>query len=1215
LQFTDSHTRLAAQRHFTYCVLAAIAYNQPNVFSVVSVRMLRISLFGQPSLVLDATPLRFNAPPKTLPLLAYLLLHRVQPVAREQVAFALWPDERENVARANLRRHLHQLLHALPATDVPWLINTGRALQWNAQADLWLDVAEFECLSANPQTLAQAVALYRGDLLDGLCEDWLFFERERLRDLYLADINRLIALHRSRRDYAKAIGYAQQLLMRDPLREDVVRQVLALRYEAGDRAGALHEYERFAQLLQQELSMPPMPETQALHEQMVHNTLLISIPTSIDLTPDRAANTSPSPSSEIRPFVGREIERQQLDARWSRAAHGYGGLLLIGGEAGIGKSRLAHELALIAEGQGGRVLRGQTSPEETQPYQAIIQACRAALPMLLTLDLEPVRLAAIAALVPELHQRRTLPALPPLDLERERLRLFDALAACFEKLAHPRPVLLLLEDLHWAGEATLSLIEFLVRRAAAAPLLIVATYREEETPRGHPLRHTRRRLQKEALADHVALTGLSTNAIADWLTVVTPSSVDTCHLPQLAARLWVASEGNPLFVNLLMLPWLDGDRSSDVNWIDQIERDSKRTLPESLRNIVTNRLAQLSPTARAVAEIAAVAGPIFSTELVREVGGWSEASVLDALNELLDRRLVHDAGSHAQFDYAFAHAVIQQTLYADLPPDRLKHRHRRVGQVMEELYADRLAEASGELALHFDRGGEPSRAVVYYRRNAYHLINLYADTEALSIIERTLELLPPEAVSDRFEMLALREGVYHRRGERAAQWADLEQLLALAADDDARCEVLRRQIAYYSVTGDRAAEADRVEQLREQVDRSQSMLWQARTALVAGQYQLLISDYAQAQVILQQAVDLAQQAGDSAVQVAAQCALAEVAVQQGHFDVAQAALKLAEHLAGAQSNRSVLVTALRAASGASFAQQDFEAAHAVASQMLEVCRTLGDREGEADALARLAAVAVRRFQVQTARQLYAEAERLYNALGKRQGQAAVMVNMTMLLVGRLGRYAEGLKLTRQADAIFRELNDVRGQAICALNEGMITLYLEDYAAGRAASRRGLELARQMNSRLMEANALANLGAAERELDELPQAIAHMEAGLAIRRTLGQPAELGTDLCDLTVAYCRHGNLDAAQYTMSEMLDLYAQAEASMMHPQYMLWAAAQTQRALGDEACAQDFLKRAAQVMQQRLADIPEPELQASYYELPFNRQIVAASERQVWPA
>ncbi len=1166
--------------------------------------MLHISLLGQPSLSLDAAPLRFTAPPKTLPLLAYLLLHRAGPVAREQVAFALWPDERENAARANLRRHLHHLARALPANDISWIIGAGRALHWNAQAAIWLDVAEFERFSARPETLPQAVALYGGDLLESLCEDWLFFERERLRELYVSAVDQLIAIHRSRRDYAKAIGYAQQLLVRDPLREDIVRQLMALRYEAGDRAGALSEYARFGQLVQHELAIAPMPETQALYGQIVQNTPLIAQPPTLDLTTDRAVSTPPVPALKIRPFVGREIERQQLEARWSRAARGYGGLLLIGGEAGIGKSRLVHELALIAEAQGGRVLSGQTSPEETHPYQAIVQAGRAALPMVLTLQLEPVRLAAIAALLPELRQCWTLPV---LDLERERLRLFDALAAYFEKLARPRPVLLLLEDLHWAGDATVSLVEFLARRAANVPLLIVATYREEETPRGHALRRMRRSLQKEALVDHVALTGLPLTALEALLTTALP---DSPCLPGLAARLLTESEGNPLFASLLIQHWLDS-RSVEV---DRFTPAAERTLPGSLRALINSRLDQLSSTARAVAEIAAVAGPIFSTELVREAGGWSEATVMETLNELLDRRLVHDEGSHHQFDYAFAHAVIQQVLYADLPADRRKHRHRRIGQVMAELYADRLDELSGELALHFDRGGEADLAAAYYRRSAHWLINLYADTEALAAIERALDLLPADAGADRFDVLALREGIDHRRGERVAQWADLEQLRRLAVEDDARCEVLRRQIAYYSVTGERAAEADRIEQLRAYADRSSSVQWQARALLAAGQYQLLISQYPQAQVSLQQAVQLAQQAGDDAGQVAGQCALAEAAVQQGHFDAAQIALAQANALAGSQANRSGLVTALRVTGGALFARQDFDAAEGVATQMLELCRMLGDREGEADALTRLAAVAVRRFQILTARQLYADAERLYNALGKRQGQAAVMVNTTMLLVGRLGRYAEGLALIRRAEAIFRELNDVRGQAVCALNEGMITLYLEDYTAGRSASRRGLELARQMNSRLMEANALANLGAAERELGELPQAIAHMEAGLAIRRTLGQPAELGTDLCDLTVAYCRCDNLDAAQRATVEMLELYAQFEASMMHPQYILWAAAQTYRALGDEARAQDLLKRAADVMRQRAADIPDPESQSSYYDLPFNRQILVAVERQMWP-
>ena len=277
--------------------------------------MLRISLFGQPSLCLDAAPLRFNAPPKTLPLLAYLLLHRAGPVAREQVAFALWPDERENAARANLRRHLHHLTHALPLSDHPWLSVNGRVLQWNAQAEFWLDVAEFERLSACRDTLPQTVALYCGDLLETACEDWLFFERERLHELYAADVCQLITLYRSRRDYVKAIGYAQQLLAHDPLREDVVRQLLALRYESGDRAGALHDYERFAQLMQRELAMSPMPETQALYAQIVQNTPLITDLSAIELAVDQITGTSLNP--RLRP--GRLSGVRSNGSNWRRA--------------------------------------------------------------------------------------------------------------------------------------------------------------------------------------------------------------------------------------------------------------------------------------------------------------------------------------------------------------------------------------------------------------------------------------------------------------------------------------------------------------------------------------------------------------------------------------------------------------------------------------------------------------------------------------------------------------------------------------------------------------------------------------------------------------------------------------------------------------------------------------------------------------------------------
>jgi DNA-binding SARP family transcriptional activator len=416
---------------------------------------LAIHLFGQPKLLFDSVPLPFSAPPKTLPLLAY----RQQMLERQQVAFAAVTRSRRHTSPP--RRHLHQLQRALPPapSEYPWLVGDTRTIRWNPQADAWLDVAEFERLASNPETLAEAIQLYTGDLLETVYDDWIFFERERLRELYFTSLGQLVFLHRTRRDYPAAIGFAQQLLGRDPFREDALRQLMALRYESGDRAGAIQEYETFERLLRQEMGVSPMPETQALHESVLRNARLPGVAT--PATPETAFTLDKPCASPALPFVGRTTEMEYLAACWNRAAHNHGGLALIGGEAGVGKTRLARELALLAEQQGGRVLYGGTAPGEPHPYQAVVEMLQAALPLLAALNSAPTHLAALSALVPDLKARRSLPNLPPLDPDRERTRLFDAVATCLAKLAertavdHPR-------RWHWARRPC-GAVEFLAR--------------------------------------------------------------------------------------------------------------------------------------------------------------------------------------------------------------------------------------------------------------------------------------------------------------------------------------------------------------------------------------------------------------------------------------------------------------------------------------------------------------------------------------------------------------------------------------------------------------------------------------------------------------------------------------------------------------------------------------------------------------------------------
>ncbi len=303
--------------------------------------MLYIHLLGHLRLFEDDRPLCFSALPKTLPLWACLLLNRSGPLPRATLAYMLWPDIPECEARSKLRRHLYDLKRALPpaAPGRPWLLLQAGTVQWNPAADFWLDVAEFERLSALPEHLARAVALYGGDLLPEVYDDCIQIERERLRTLYLEDLSRLVARCRDQGELPQAIAYAEQLLRLDPLREDIVRELMRLRGRAGDRPGALQAYQDFRRLLQEELGLSSMPETRALYEAVLHNTPMDDVAHPVAVAP--CPHNLPA---QLTRFIGREDDLAAL-ADLLLPGRSPVRLLTLVGPAGVGKTRLALEAA------------------------------------------------------------------------------------------------------------------------------------------------------------------------------------------------------------------------------------------------------------------------------------------------------------------------------------------------------------------------------------------------------------------------------------------------------------------------------------------------------------------------------------------------------------------------------------------------------------------------------------------------------------------------------------------------------------------------------------------------------------------------------------------------------------------------------------------------------------------------------------------------------
>ncbi len=1154
----------------------------------------RIHFFGTAHFELGAAQFPFSGPPKALPLLAYLLLHRGAPLARDAAAFALWPDEPEETARANLRRHLHMVQRGLPPrSGDPWIQSETDALRWNPASGAWFDVSEFERLASDESGLPDAISLYAGDLLENLYDDWIIGHRNRLRNAYLAALDRLVVRRRRDRDFHGAAHFAERMLACDPWREDALRQLMAARYEIGDRSGALHRFESFRLRLRTEMEVEPLPETVALRDVILRGGALPGPAggRAGDASAGNAAAGARSTRSTL-PFVGRSAETAFLREHWERAVAGSGSLVLLGGEAGIGKSRLAADFALAAEREGGRVLFGATSSPEGAPYQAIADALRFALPLVAALRIEPIWLGAIAQLLPELRGLRSdVPEIGTGAPDRDRLRLFEALAVTLTALARSRPMLLILEDLHWAGDATIAALEFLAPRFSATCILALATYREEEIPLTHMLRWLRRRLQREGIVDHLTPGPLVAADLTQLLAAIPALAPQALSL---APKLLAQSEGNPLFAAEIARDWADS----------RPEADSVREAP-AVRATIASRLARLSPDTRACAEVAAVAGRGFDVDLVRAVSGWPEDQVLRALDELIDRAIVRESSGRSRYAFAFRHQLIQQTLYDTISPEALVRRHRRTAQAMEELYADRRDELAADLARHYDLGREPERAALWYLEAGKRAADIFAHAEAGAALTRGLELTHADDM--RLEFVSMREASRSHLGDRLGQRADIEEFERLAkalSDSDASFDATLRRVHLERSLGERDREAQAIDELRRLA--GADPLKRARALLTAAGHASLLGHVERA---MEQASEALALFGDRPDAVECLCLLAELAAHNGSIAQSRAYLDKARSSAAQHSTLPLIGRATMTASVAALLQQRFAECIDLSVAAQELYRAMGDREGEADALGRHASAALRLFRFEEARQANAEALAIFQAIGKRQGLALRRVNDCILCM-RLGQFEEAREAATLALSLFEELEDLRGRTVATVNLSALELWTGHLDASKTYALKALDLARELRNPTMESAAYANLGAAERDLGELDEAIGHMERGLALREGIARVADNLADLADLALAYLRARNLTRAHEVADQMLAIADQSDEGAMWPQYVYWVASEVYRKLKKPARADELMLRAKAAFDRFDAAVPDDAARAKFRELWFNQKIAIWSAR-----
>lgn len=544
-----------------------------------------------------------------------------------------------------------------------------------------------------------------------------------MRQRYLRALEQLIALLASTRDYASAVQFAQRLLRYDPLHEAGYRQLMELYALQNDRAHALHTYHTCTTRLERELGVPPSAETQALYERLLKAG-----------KPGEAAPVAKI--LDASRLVGRHAEWQALLAAWRKASAGRAHFVLLDGEAGIGKTRLAEELLDWVNRQGIASARTRSyAAEGSLAFAPIVEWLRSPALRSGLASLDVVWRAEAARLLPELPVKPThLTAALQEDQSWQRRRLFEALARAF--LADEKPKLLLIDDLQWCDQETLEWLRYLLRFAPGARLLVVGTARVEEARQEHPLYEFARALRSDEQLTTIALSPLTADETMALAIQTNGQALD----PAAAAHLFAESEGNPLFVVEMaragyhMLPAAPEGRPARGHRLPTVEA----RLPAKVRTVIESRLAQLSPLAQRLAGLAATIGRSFTFDLLLAASKADEDAVANGLDELWRRRIIREQGSRG---YDFSHDRIRDVAYAGVSPAQRHLFHRRVAEALETVYGDDLDAISGELAIHCERANLLSGAIRYHQRAAAVARYAFANEAAIAHLSQALLLL------------------------------------------------------------------------------------------------------------------------------------------------------------------------------------------------------------------------------------------------------------------------------------------------------------------------------------------------------------------------------------------------------------------------------------------------------------------------------------------
>jgi len=990
-------------------------------------------------------------------LFAYLVVNRDRQVTRDLLAGLFWPDMPDNQARRRLSQALWHVQSMLTEAGLaePYLITTPSAVRFNPNSSYWLDVDVFEgatetLTDAEPakqtdgRALAEAVELYRGDLLAGFYDNWIFAEQQRLRELYHRALVQLSRVHKGKGEFEDALIYARRLALLEPLREDVHRDVMRLCVLAGRPNDALLQYEVAFTALADELGTEPEEATTRLFE---------------SIAAQRMAGTQafvPSMRSPLFdlatpvPMVGREGLRSLGVEAMESAIAGRGVTLLVEGEPGVGKTRLLEAMADDANWRGFGVLWSEAQEgDAARSYQPLAAALTDALSPLragqLAAQVDALWLHELARLVPDLT--KWLPELPPapaLEPSEEAGRMREAISTTLVGLGRITPVLLILDDFQWADADTVAAVTHLTSVIDDAPVVVCLSYRSAAARAQPDVWAGLRQIDAHRSSRRLEVEALTPGETAELIRVSSSSDADG----DLVQRIHAEAGGNPLFV----LETLRAMHDHTLAALDADELLADFPGSSDVSSLIARRLHSLGAAERAVLDLFAVGGLSGNRDVVATALDRPRPEFLQALDVLVSRGILYERDDA----YRFRHDQVRRAVLAELGSGAVERLHGDLAEAITRL--DPLdAEA---IAHHLTSAGRAGEATLHALRAADRAVAMRAYSTAATHYRMALDGLP---AGERFGVLQGYERVLDVLGQRQEQAIVLDEMEELAGEH--RAEVLRR-IAWHRAHTDRFDEARRAAGRALEMDSTAEAM--AEDYIVLGTIGLWSGDFAIAVEHLRAAASAASSVAEQAV---ARRSLGSALSAVQEYDQALAEAEAALALSGRADDPRGEAEALGLLGIITMERGEAEVAVDYYDRAVILSHRIGYRHGEAVHTANRGNALWYGGQIHSALQSLAEAIGLFESLGNRRGVATVQANAASIYHSVVGDDETAAAYCQSALAYFTEVGNRDGVAQVLCNLADISRRAGDFDKAAEHLRQGLEAVEQTGNRWLEVQLL------------------------------------------------------------------------------------------------------------------------------------------------